>query len=56
MSEKKIRFVKFPDKFNDVILVEDNNIILVNTNYHRKTVLNLLLDKQGMPSCIEAIK
>jgi len=46
MKNGEIIYKNFPDKFNDVILVEDNNIIFVNTNFRRKAVLNLLLDEK----------
>jgi hypothetical protein len=46
MKNGEIIYKKFPDSLNEVLFVEDNNIILVNTNYHCKTVLNLLIDEK----------
>jgi hypothetical protein len=56
MKNGEIIYKKFPSTLNGVELIKVDKVIYVNTNYHRKTVLNLLLDKLGIPSYIEAIK
>jgi hypothetical protein len=56
MKNGEIIFKKFPATLNGVNLIKVDNIIFVNTNYHRKTVLNLLLNEKAMPDHIEVIK